>query len=1755
MKKNLLLFIASFIFNLQSYSQLEQVIHEEVATGPIGGIPEGYSVYRIYALLTNSNYKVTGLTSSSTVGYSHRIILGSCSSEALVWNSAQGGITGDDANCSLYTANPDVEYDSYLTIQRSSSCSAGTGVTNTASTALTNSLGVAPYGSTLNSFGFSINTSAPQSPTGPDFRVLIAQVTIPTGTLVYAFNINVTHSSTAVAFKYVHDLDDPINVQNNELDGSQLGLVYGLAECNLCNDISACNYNPAALVNNYCEHYSCRGCTDPTAMNFDPEVSVDDGSCYHSIPDLVFSEFFYGAVSSIPNPLNHPNNYAEIYNNGDEPVDLTGYQVRLAYTIDFPAGTIIQPEESIVLTSPQFGNLITDYQKFTGWSFETISPIDSIKLLNNDGVLVDYVSHKTTSPWPSLTHSIGASLCLSNTNLDNYNGANWCHSAEYYGSPGQQNTCRVNGCNNPIACNFQPEANFDNGTCIYCECGYICGCMDSEALNYNPEALWHGEECQYTIYDIVINEIKTGNATTNFVELYNNDDVTVDMSNYYIAYDYSGAEGFSFYFPVGTTIAPGEYILVHGATTIYNGPYQSFQWSGTGNMAYGSVHIYLNEQHGAEVDRVNTLSSQTNLWPNNGNKTRELINPNSNNAIPDNWCLSTLSAGSPGLLNGCYSPIISGCLDSTAYNYEPLAEIGTSTCNYQNGGSTCSTAVSVECGHYYDGLISGVYGANDNLTSGVGNCGFLSPYPQNWYSYQSEEDALVSITTCYAQTTYPLTIQVFYGECGELVCHEASNEGNCINNGRPELEFMAQAGVEYLIRVAATTNVGTSIFRVKFDCENATVDCADATACNYDPEGLNNLGCDYSSCLGCMDPEAMNFDTSATISDSSCYYENPKIVINEFLRASTTTYQFLELINVEDYDVDISGWEVNYGNVFRFPTGTIIPSGNYVLIGDLPNYPLGPNSINESTLYFDFPANFTLMSQSYLVLYDNFDNRIDTVSIAGQLPTNISPIWRSIELINPFLDNNYAPNWQIPLSSSQQTGCSPACQNTVFNAFGETCRDSTACNYNPYLDGNPLLCDYTCFWPDETPDNDDSYSPVTLYDGSSLVLYRTQMAFGISSTIPSCNPVFHDVWFKLNTENFDSLHVELNPVSMPQFGVTVYRKVGESLQEVYCTVVNDNFRLKIESIAGFDSNQTYYISIYVLTNVCNTCNDSRINIHADFYRSGCTDSAACNYNEFAIVNDGSCEYLSCSGCTNPDACNYDINALIDDGSCCLSRCVEILFSTVTNPNDLILSIINEVDQVVFESSYQPMINVCLTDSCYEVRIIDDSTISGEGSTLSILDEVGVIVSDVGIIAGDTTNLSFCLNQIVPIGGCTDPLYCNYNPDADFDDNTCSENCPGCTIGWAMNFNPSATFNDGSCIFPPAEGTTCSSPIQLFCNGQGFNFNTQDIPNDNFNAGLTGLSCIQGQLGEGQRWFIYTSPVSAHVNILVNQLGGGCLGFGYRVHVFNGSCGDFECVTLATNGNPNFDALAGEVYYIRVNLDDDPFGCFYYATINLQCWEIQDGCMDEEACNFNPDAEIDNQSCDYSCYYGCTIVSACNYNPEALINDGSCFFNCIYGCLDIAACNYSPLANTPDNSCLYLEICIPGCTDVNACNYDPNANIETGNCDYSCLFGCMDENACNYISTALFEDNSCLYPGCTDIEANNYDPNAGCEGLCTYSCAGDYNDDGSVGMDDFLDLLNAFGCFDNCAPYDFNGDGIVGTSDIQLFLSQFGVSCE
>lgn len=91
------------------------------------------------------------------------------------------------------------------------------------------------------------------------------------------------------------------------------------------------------------------------------------------------------------------------------------------------------------------------------------------------------------------------------------------------------------------------------------------------------------------------------------------------------------------------------------------------------------------------------------------------------------------------------------------------------------------------------------------------------------------------------------------------------------------------------------------------------------------------------------------------------------------------------------------------------------------------------------------------------------------------------------------------------------------------------------------------------------------------------------------------------------------------------------------------------------------------------------------------------------------------------------------------------------------------------------------------------------------------------------------------------------------------------------------------------------------------------------------------------------------------------------------------------------------------------------------------------------------------------------------------------------CADPAACNFNPEAAVEEDNCEYLSC--QGCPDETACNYEPQALIAAiGVCDYTSCAGCTDPLATNYNSAAVISDDSgCIYTGLLAIApvATNY----------------------------------------------------------------------
>ena len=156
---------------------------------------------------------------------------------------------------------------------------------------------------------------------------------------------------------------------------------------------------------------------------------------------------------------------------------------------------------------------------------------------------------------------------------------------------------------------------------------------------------------------------------------------------------------------------------------------------------------------------------------------------------------------------------------------------------------------------------------------------------------------------------------------------------------------------------------------------------------------------------------------------------------------------------------------------------------------------------------------------------------------------------------------------------------------------------------------------------------------------------------------------------------------------------------------------------------------------------------------------------------------------------------------------------------------------------------------------------------------------------------------------------------------------------------------------------------------------------------------------------------------------------------------------------------------------------DILGCNFDSIAEVDDGSCIYGCNDELACNYDETSACDascvyapaGQDCD-GLLLGCTDDSYLEYYTQGYVadlDDGSCQTLAVFGCMDPAFCTFNPQANLDDNSCSGLT----GCNDPTACNFDPNADCDDGSC--SGLLGCINPIATNYNSQATCDDGSCV----------------------------------------------------------------------------------
>ena len=277
----------------------------------------------------------------------------------------------------------------------------------------------------------------------------------------------------------------------------------------------------------------------------------------------------------------------------------------------------------------------------------------------------------------------------------------------------------------------------------------------------------------------------------------------------------------------------------------------------------------------------------------------------------------------------------------------------------------------------------------------------------------------------------------------------------------------------------------------------------------------------------------------------------------------------------------------------------------------------------------------------------------------------------------------------------------------------------------------------------------------------------------------------------------------------------------------------------------------------------NDCTDIQV-FQITTIDEGCTDPMACNFNQYALTEDGTCDY-SCYGCTDENAFNFDPGATIDDGSCVsfepgcdnigmvgwdalefdlypedtirreyglpteVQLAVNVppliaeplsgeLFAVLTYSPESVLGLPNGLELQSMPSVIQGDDQACLVlegtpsaEGLYLTELIGTLTLSFFGSPFLVenysLDAWIEVVPNVNGITGCAYAFASNYNPFATMDdgscvllGCTEVGACNFNPFATSNDASCHFDCLGCTYPEASNFDAESTQDDGTCVF-------------------------------------------------------------------------------------------------------------------------------------------------------------------------------------------------------------------------------------------------------------------------------------------------------------------------------------------------------------------
>lgn len=473
---------------------------------------------------------------------------------------------------------------------------------------------------------------------------------------------------------------------------------------------------------------------------------------------------------------------------------------------------------------------------------------------------------------------------------------------------------------------------------------------------------------------------------------------------------------------------------------------------------------------------------------------------------------------------------------------------------------------------------------------------------------------------------------------------------------------------------------------------------------------------------------------------------------------------------------------------------------------------------------------------------------------------------------------------------------------------------------------------------------------------------------------------------------------------------------------------------------------------------------------------GCLEESACNYDSsLHIHSDGSCIY---------DDSDYALlsgtyRTLVDLGCDGIqNQEFKLSFSDTLVQSDLIGSAEWTIGWY----------NTCGVNLTANGLFPDNSAAILEVELLP-----SGLLSTTGTI--EVSEQSGCVSMMLCVSGCTNSDACNYNPAANENNGSCI--MPDCTNASACNYNSQAACSDDDmCTYVTYESYFTSrewlleftySSYESFSDVISFNEDFSFFNAYGFNGGFAGTlqSCWPNLVIQGDyNWEGYV--FSGQYNSIDDSFLG-------AVVTNNGEMTEFV-LKQAIHGCRDISACN---YSPEANVDDN--SCQYYASqvdIIQSLWKLSYSCsstptdillhFDQTSEDRSWISQNNNNGgwwslCGYylQLYQSESLIFEGDWDEDlnsfaSIDENGQCMRITLVseGCTDPLACNYTPEVTDEDGSCIYLA--------APYCDCDSDAVFDAlGVCGGGCLLdadadGICDDDDC-IIENAYFECSTCFTP--------------------------------------------------------------------------------